>query len=85
MAEAVYVLCAVTSMFCAVMLARSYRKRRTGLLRWSMWCFVALAANNSLLFVDLVIIPHLDLSLVRNGIALAGISALLIGLLWEDS
>lgn len=85
MAEAVYVMCAVTSLFCAVLLFRTYRRQHTRLLMWSTLCFVGLALNNILLFVDLVLVPEIDLSLFRNGTALAGLALLLIGLLWEDS
>ena len=86
MAEAVYLLCALTSMFCAVLLFRSYRRQRTRLLMWSTWCFVGLAINNVLLVVDLVVVPDaVDLSQVRSGTALVAISLLVIGLLWEDS
>jgi hypothetical protein len=84
-AEAVYVMCAVTSLFCAVLLFRTYRRQHTRLLMWSTLCFVGLALNNILLFVDLVLVPEIDLSLFRNGTALAGLALLLIGLLWEDS
>lgn len=85
MAEAVYVMCAVTSLFCAVLLYRTYRRRHTRLLMWSTLCFVGLALNNILLFVDLVLVPEIDLALVRNGTALAAVTLLLIGLLMEDS
>jgi hypothetical protein len=85
MAEAVYLLCALASMFCAVLLFRSYRRQRTRLLMWSTLCFVGLALNNVLLFVDLVLAPDTDLALVRSGVALTAITLLLIGLLWEDA
>ena len=84
MAEIVYVLCAVTSVFCAVLLHRSYRAARSRLFLWSTLAFGALAVNSALLFVDLVVIRSTDLSLLRNGLALAAIALLLIGLLWEE-
>jgi len=85
MAEAVYLLCALTSLFCAVLLFRSYRRQRTRLLMWSTLCFVGLALNNILLVVDLLVVPHVDLSLVRGATAFVAISLLVIGLLWEDT
>lgn len=85
MAEAVYLLCALTSLFCTVLLWRSYRRARTRLLMWSTLCFVGLAINNILLFVDLVLVPGVDLSFVRTGIAYAAIALLVIGLVWEDA
>jgi hypothetical protein len=84
-AETVYALCALTSIVCAGLLVRNYRRQRTRLVMWSMWCFVGLAINNVLMFVDLIIVPDIDLALVRSGTALAAFVLLLIGLLWEDS
>lgn len=85
MAEVVYLLCAVTSIACVALLLRSYRRHPTQLLMWSTLCFVGLAANNILLFVDLVVVPDLDLSLARSGTGLGAVLLLLIGLLWEDT
>jgi hydrogenase/urease accessory protein HupE len=84
MAETVYILCAMTSMVCAVLLVRAYRRDRVRLLFWSAVCFVALAANNVLVFVDLVLVPKTDLGLVRSVIALMGLAALLFPLVWDD-
>ncbi len=85
MAEVVYILCALTSLFCAILLFRSYRASRTRLLMWSTLCFVGLAINNLLLVVDLVLVPEFDLSLVRSGTALTSMLLLLIGLIWEEA
>ncbi len=85
MAESVYLLCTVTSIACAVLLLRSYRSLRTQLLLWSTLCFVGLAINNILLFLDLVVVPEIDLSTARSGVALVAVLLLLVGLLWEDS
>ena len=84
MAEAVYLLCALTSVVCAALLVRSYVVHRTRLLMWSTACFVGMAFNNVLMFVDLVMVPEIDLSLLRSATALVAVSLLLIGLLWED-
>jgi hydrogenase/urease accessory protein HupE len=83
MAEAVYLLCALTSLWCAVALLRSYLRRGTRLLLWSSLCFVGLAANNAILFVDLVLLPRVDLSLVRALIGATAILVLVIGLVWD--
>ena len=86
MAEAVYLLCAATSLLCAFLLARAWRADRERLLLWSMLCFVALAANNVLLFVDRVILPTtVDLSLYRSLAALFGLGMLLFGLIWDSA
>ncbi|HYH99249.1 DUF5985 family protein [Hyalangium sp.] len=84
MAEAVYILCALTSMACAVLLLRGYSRSNLRLLLWSGLCFVALALSNVLLFVDLVITgPTVDLSLWRSSLALVGVATLLYGLIWD--
>lgn len=85
MAELVYLLCAITSAFCAILLVRNYRKSRTRLLMWSVACFSVLAVNNTLLFLDLVVVPDVDLSGLRSASALVAISLLVIGLTLEDA
>jgi len=85
MAEAIYGACAVLSIVCAVMLIRGYRRSRTRLLLWSALCFVGLALNNILLFVDKVLLPtQVDLSLWRTATALAAMLLLLFGLVWDS-
>jgi hypothetical protein len=84
MPELVYVLCALTSVLCAGLLLRSYRANKSRLLLWSTLCFVGLALNNILLFVDIVLVPGVDLRFFRSGSALVGLSLLTIGLIWES-
>jgi hypothetical protein len=84
MAEGVYFLCAVTAVVCATLLFRNYRRTRLRLLLWSSACFIALAATNVLLFVDLVVVPERDLSLYRTSITLIGLLLLLYGLITES-
>jgi hypothetical protein len=83
--EAIYLLCAATSLVAAAMLFRQYRHRRTRLLFWSFVGFVGLAVNNVFLFVDLALVPNLDLSLPRTAAGAIGIIALVYGLIWESS
>lgn len=85
MAEAIYLLCALTSTACAVLLFRSWRLARERLLVWSAVCFVALAVNNAILFADLVVFPQTDLLLLRNLAAFVGMSSLLAGLIVETT
>jgi hypothetical protein len=86
MAEITYVLCAATSILCAVLLLRGYLRSRSRLLMWSTWCFVGLAINNILLFVDLVILPEsVDLRIVRSASALLSLLLMVAGLIWEAS
>jgi hypothetical protein len=83
MSVAVYILCALTSFGCAVMLLRSYLENRARLLLWSSLCFFGLTINNILLFVDLVIVPNTDLTLWRHAATLCGLALLLYGLIWD--
>jgi hypothetical protein len=83
MAEAVYVMCAFTALVCALLLLRAYARTRTPLLLWAGICFTGLTANNVLLYVDRVVIPDVDLSVLRGAIALAGFVVLVCGLVWE--
>ena len=84
MAEVVYVTCGLTSLLCAVLLVRSFVAQRTKLLLWSSLCFVGLAVNNSLLVVDFMVVPTVDLSAIRISVAAAAMMLLLIGLIWES-
>jgi hypothetical protein len=81
MPKIVYILCGLTSTLCAWLLFRRYRAIREPLLFWSTLCFVGLAATNVLLFVDLILVPSTDLSVVRHAITLAGLLMLLYGLI----
>lgn len=83
MASVVYALCALTSVACAVLLFRAYWQHRARLLLWSGLCFVGLALNNVLLFVDLILVPTVDLSFYRDITAVSGIMVLLFGLIWH--
>jgi len=85
MAEAVYLLCALTSLACAILLYRGYRRSRTRLLFWSSLCFAGLVINNVLLFVDLVVTgPEVDLKLLRSSVALVALGLLVYGLVEES-
>ncbi|HVM04253.1 MAG TPA: DUF5985 family protein [Acidimicrobiales bacterium] len=83
MAEAVYLLCAVTSVTCAVLLLRAYLRTRTRLLLWSGLCFAGLGLNNVVLVVDLIVVPDADLSTWRLVPAAAGMVLLVYGLVWD--
>jgi len=83
MAETIYLLCAATSVLCAVLLFNGYRASRTRLLFWSCLCFIGLALNNVLLFIDLVVVKP-DLSLLRTSVAVASMLSLCLGLVWES-
>ena len=83
MGTLVYGLCALTSIACAVLLARGYRQSRARLLLWSALCFTGLALNNILLFIDMGLVPGVDLSTWRTIPAVIGVAVLVYGLVWE--
>lgn len=81
----VYILCALTSFGCTLLLIARYRKTRVDLLFWSALAFFAFTATNILLFVDLVVLPDVDLALWRNGCTFAGMLVLLYGLIHNNT
>lgn len=84
MAEAIYILCALTSLGCALLLFRGYRESHLRLLFWSSLCFGGLALNNAMLFADVVLVPEIDLfGIWRSVVALASLGVLIFGLVWE--
>jgi hypothetical protein len=80
---AVYVLCALTSLICAVLLWRGFGRSGTRLLLWCGIFFLAMTLENAILFVDVIHVPSIDLSDVRRAVPLIGVVLLLYGLIWE--
>lgn len=84
MAAAVYVLCALTSLACAILLLRGFQQRGIRLLLWSGLGFVGFTVGNTLLVVDLVLLPTtVDLYMVRTLPVLFGLMVLIYGLVWD--
>jgi Family of unknown function (DUF5985) len=84
LAAAVYVLCALTSLACAVLLLRGYQTRRVRLLLWSGLAFVGFTVGNIMLVVDrLVVGPEMDLAIWRSVPVLAGLAVLIYGMVWD--
>ena len=83
MAEAVYVLCAIAGLACAVLLARAYFRTPSRLLLWSSLCFAALAANSIIVAVDQVLFPAVDLRALRIVVAVLGLVPFALALLRE--
>ena len=81
----VYVLCALTSLTCAALLLRGYRRSRARLLLWSGLCFASFFLNNLLLIVDVQVFPQHDLSVARSLPLVVGVALLLYGLIWESA
>jgi hypothetical protein len=82
----VYILCAVTSLGSAVLLLRGALARGGGgLLFWSSLCFFAMALNNVLLYMNFIVLPHVDLLLASRLATVLGIVLLNIGLIWHTT
>lgn len=79
----VYILCFITSSACAWLLGRSYARSGARLLLWSCACFVLLAGNNLLLVLDLLVLPDVNLRIGRLLFALAAVSVLIFGFVWD--
>jgi hypothetical protein len=83
MDTAVFVLCGLTSVVCALLLLRAYLAGGGRLLLGALICFVGLAINNVILFVDEVVgsLPEFHW---RGIPAVAGLLVLLFVLVVED-
>lgn len=79
----VYLLCFATSLLCAVLLGRSYRRSGARLLLWSTACFALLAANNLFLIIDMLRIAAVDLRIMRLLLSLSAVAVLLFGFIWD--
>ncbi len=80
---AVYSLCAATALLCSYLLLRNYLRTRVRLLLWSGLCFALFCLGNTLLFIDIVMVPDINLYPLRAGAMLVGLLLLLFGLIWE--
>lgn len=84
LAPAVYIFGFLVTLACGVLLFRAWSTVRRRLLLWSAICFCGLAISNLLVFVDLVLLPTVDLYLWRLLTAAVAMLILLYGLIWED-
>jgi hypothetical protein len=80
----IYLLCGVTSLVCMVLLTQAYRRTRSRLIFWTALCFVGLAINNVLVFLDMVVFPtQIDLQIPRLVASLVGTGLLVFGFVWD--
>jgi hypothetical protein len=82
-AGVVFVMCALTCVFCLALLVRAYRTSRGRLVLWTAICFTGLALNNILLAINELLIPHTHIAW-RGIPAAAGLLALMYGLGAEE-
>jgi hypothetical protein len=79
----IYFVSFAASSVCAGLLVRSYLRNRTRLLLWSAACFIFLALNSITVILDFLVFLNIDLGLIRVGLSLAGVLALIYGFIWE--
>jgi len=82
-AIAVYSMCLATSLLCAGLLIRSFRRTREPLLFWSALSFSFLAANNLAVVADMLIYTQANLTPLRDICSIAAIAVLLWGFIWR--
>lgn len=78
-----YIMSALASIACTVLLLRGFARSSSKLLFWSGLCFIGLSINNVLLVLDLLVIVDTDLSVLRLGSSLAAVLVLLYAFIWE--
>ena len=79
----IHLLSVITSLLCAYLLARAWLRGRERLLVWSAICFALLAINNLVLAVDILLLPAINLTILRLVTALLAVGVLLFGFIWE--
>ena len=79
----VYALCALTSLVCFALLFRQHCRTPSRLALRSSIAFLCFAIANIILFIDLVVLPEIDLKLWRNLFNLIGGLILLLALTTE--
>ncbi len=85
MASIIYVLCALTSLVCAVLLWRGYQRSGARLLLWSCLGFTGFFVNNVMLVIDTQILSSSDLAVWRTLPAAGGLALLVFGLVWDSN
>ncbi len=82
----VYILCALTSLICAILLFRSYRSVQTRMIFWTALCFFLIFVNNILMILDTVVFPGpaIDLSPYRLATSIVAGVSITYGLVWDS-
>lgn len=85
MAAIVYILCAITSLVCAIMLFKAFQRNKFRLLFWSCLGFTGFAVNNILLFIDVIVFPDVTYIIYFRTIpAVIGMIVMIYGLVMEE-
>ena len=84
MTAGIYLLCAATCLGCAVLLLRGYKRTGVRLLLWSGLCFALLMLENLCGYVDIAIVPEMNLIFWRRLPGLAAMGVMVFGLIWDS-
>ena len=79
----VYLLCLATSVICALLLERAWRRTRTRFLMWCAVAFGLLALNNLFVVADMILFRDIDLWAARQTAGFAAVAVLLYAFVWE--
>ncbi|MEP6883581.1 MAG: DUF5985 family protein [Gammaproteobacteria bacterium] len=83
MIQTMYALCALVSVACAAFSLQQYLANGSKFLRWATLCFMGLAVNNILIYLDDILHRGGDFFMWRAAAALAGMTAFIYGLIWD--
>lgn len=79
----VYLLCLITSVICAGLLVRAWRRSNSRFLMWCALAFSLLALNNLFVVSDMIVFPSIEFWAWRQSAALAAVAVLLYAFVWE--
>jgi hypothetical protein len=79
----IYVLCLLTATACFLLLLKGFFRSGTRLLLWSGVCFCFLALHSLVVVIELMVVPHTDLQILRHAASLLAAASLVFGLIWE--
>lgn len=80
----IYFISFATNLLCSFLLLRAYRTALKRLLLWSGLCFAGLALGSVMICFDALLVPHVDLFLVRLVVADAAMALLIYGLIFDQ-
>mgnify|MGYP001550314231 CR=1 FL=1 len=83
--NAIYVLCALTSLACAVLLGRAYVASKARILMLSAIAFALFFVNNAFVVLDFIVLPNTNLHVARSAFGFLAAAVLALGLAAEVS
>lgn len=84
MKAALIVVTTLILLLCSALLLRGFLHSRARMLLSSALCFAGLTLANALIFVDLYLVPEVDLHTARLAVTAAALGILIFGFIWES-